>query len=278
MRSWCVGTTSSPSETNSSWSFSPVERPVNTDLDLLVGLEAREAASGARGRRCARPGPSRGRRSRHRDPTRGLEHQLHGFGNGHEVARHLGMLRDGDGSAAGDLLPEDRHQAAVRAGRLPNRTATKWQQPFWTPCTTISTRLVTPMTLVGALPCRWRRIRTPWRWAIAACATLRVPSTLLRTASGGPLGHRDVLGRRGPRLAGTARNGVELVLAEDLTQDGSRRTSGWRAWVSFSSAKRPSSWRSKEDDALRCLGRDLMAALGADRAPPRPSRASHDQR
>ena len=44
----------------------------------------------------------------------GLEDELGGFGNGHEIAAHFGV-GDGDGAAGGDLLLEDGDDAAVGA-------------------------------------------------------------------------------------------------------------------------------------------------------------------
>ena len=44
----------------------------------------------------------------------GLQDELDGFGDGHEVAAHLGM-GDGDRTAGGDLLLEDGDDAAVGA-------------------------------------------------------------------------------------------------------------------------------------------------------------------
>ena len=44
----------------------------------------------------------------------GLQHELAGLGNRHEIAPHLRM-RDGDRPAGGDLLLENRHHAAIGA-------------------------------------------------------------------------------------------------------------------------------------------------------------------
>src|ERR1039458_721454 len=48
---------------------------------------------------------------------RGLQHELPGFGNGHEKAPHIGM-RHGHRSARRDLLLEDGDDAAVRAEHI----------------------------------------------------------------------------------------------------------------------------------------------------------------
>jgi hypothetical protein len=53
----------------------------------------------------------------------GLQHQVHGFGNRHEEALHLGM-RDLHGPAGFDLLLERRDRAAAAASTLPKRTTT----------------------------------------------------------------------------------------------------------------------------------------------------------
>ncbi len=57
----------------------------------------------------------------------GLEHEAHGFGDGHEVARHLG-IGDRDRSALDDLAEERRHDAAAAAEHVAEAHCREGQQ------------------------------------------------------------------------------------------------------------------------------------------------------
>ncbi len=80
----------------------------------------------------------------------GLQHELRGLGDGHEVARDLGM-RHRDRPAGRDLLAELRDHAAGRAEHVAEAHGHEARRPrsdsAWH--TSSARRLVAPMTLVG---------------------------------------------------------------------------------------------------------------------------------
>ena len=118
----------------------------------------------------------------------GLEHELDGLGDGHEVARHL-RVRDGDGPAGGDLLLEDRDDRAGGAEHVAEpdglelgRASVRLRSWMYIS----AMRLEPPMMLVGltALSVEiMTNSSTPY-WS-AASATSAVPRTLFLMASPG---------------------------------------------------------------------------------------------
>jgi hypothetical protein len=85
-----------------------------------------------------------------------LQDEMCRFGNRHEVTRHV-WVRDGDRTAAFDLLLEDRYRAPRLPRTLPNRTTMKARpnrRAVWRTSSSAS-RLDAPMIIL--------RRRLPYR-------------------------------------------------------------------------------------------------------------------
>ena len=131
---------------------------------------------------------------------RGLEHELHRLVHAHEEPRHA-RVRDRDRAAGGDLPCERRDDAAPAAQHVaePDRAETPAVRASSASTICSPTHFDAPITLTGrtALSVEMNTKRSTPTQA-AASTTLRVPTTLVTTASHGMvLEQRHVLVRGG---------------------------------------------------------------------------------
>ena len=121
----------------------------------------------------------------------GLDDELHGLGDRHEVARHV-RVRDGHRPAARDLAAEERDDAAGRAEDVAEADGDEAASPFRRGAAAASTihsqsAFVWPSTFFGftALSVETRTKRFDAELGGDARRATRVPRTLLRTDSSG---------------------------------------------------------------------------------------------
>ena len=147
-----VGSVVSSSASSSSYSFSPGRKPGVADRDLLLGLAGQPDQH-------ARQVDDLHRLAhvQHEDLARtshqpGLQHQLRGLRDGHEVAHDL-RVRHRHRPAARDLRGEQRHHRAAGPQHVAEAHRHELRAADPAPpraCTTSSARrLLAPMTLVG---------------------------------------------------------------------------------------------------------------------------------